>query len=85
MHYVGSGKVIFHATDETWRWRFRVGDVFFARYWVQTIRYLSRSKLLGKDRSAELTVDRREYRRGEPVRVRVRFLDDRQAPPKMTA
>jgi hypothetical protein len=82
MHYVGSGKVIFHATDETWRWRYRVGDVFFARYWIQTIRYLSRSKLLGKDRSAELTVDRREYRRGEPVRVRVRFLDDRQAPPE---
>ncbi len=82
MHYAGSGKVVFHATDETWRWRFRVGDVFFARYWVQTIRYLSRSKLLGKDRSAELTVDRREYRRGEPVRVRVRFLDDRQAPPE---
>ena len=82
MHYVGSGKVVFHATDETWRWRYRVGDVFFARYWIQTIRFLSRSKLLGKDRSAELTVDRREYRRGEPVRMRVRFLDDRQAPPE---
>ncbi|HEV3339176.1 MAG TPA: VWA domain-containing protein [Pirellulales bacterium] len=80
MHYAGSGKVIFHATDETWRWRFRVGDVYFARYWVQTIRYLSRSKLLGKDRSAELTTDRREYRRGENVQLRVRFLDDRQAP-----
>ena len=80
MQYVGSGKVVFHATDETWRWRFRVGDVFFARYWVQTIRFLSRSRLLGKDHSAELTVDRREYRRGEPVRMRVRFLDDRQAP-----
>ncbi|HQU47409.1 MAG TPA: VWA domain-containing protein, partial [Pirellulales bacterium] len=80
MHYVGSGKVVFHATDETWRWRFRVGDVYFARYWVQTIRFLSRSKLLGKDRSAELTADRREYRRGENVRLRVRFFDDRQAP-----
>ena len=80
MHYAGSGKVIFHATDETWRWRFRVGDVYFARYWVQTIRYLSRTKLLGKDRSAELTTDRREYRRGENARLRVRFFDDRQAP-----
>ncbi|HWB08068.1 MAG TPA: VWA domain-containing protein [Pirellulales bacterium] len=80
MHYAGAGKVIFHATDETWRWRFRVGDVYFARYWVQTIRYLSRSKLLGKDRSAELTSDRREYRRGENVLLRVRFFDDRQAP-----
>ena len=80
MQYVGAGKVLFHATDETWRWRYRVGDVFFARYWVQTIRYLSRSKLLGKDRSAELTADRREYRRGETVRLRVRFVDERQAP-----
>lgn len=80
MQYVGAGKVLFHATDDTWRWRFRVGDVFFARYWVQAVRYLSRSKLLGKDHSVELTADRREYRRGEPVLLRVRFIDERQAP-----
>jgi hypothetical protein len=80
LQYVGAGKVLFHATDETWRWRYRVGDVFFARYWVQTLRYLSRSKLLGKDRSAELAADRREYRRGESARLWVRFLDDRKAP-----
>jgi hypothetical protein len=80
LQYVGAGKVLFHATDDTWRWRFRVGDVFFSRYWVQTIRYLSRSKLLGKDRSAELTTDRRQYRRGEPVRIRTRFTDERVAP-----
>ncbi len=80
MQYVGAGKTWFHSTDETWRWRFRIGDVFLARYWVQTIRYLSRSKLLGKDRSAELTTDRREYQRGEVVRLRVRFLDERAAP-----
>ena len=80
MQYVGAGKVLFHATDDTWRWRFRVGDVFFARYWVQAVRYLSRSKLLGKDHAVELTADRREYRRGEPVRLRVRFIDERQAP-----
>lgn len=78
--YVGPGKVVFHATDETWRWRFQVGDVYFARYWVQTIRYLSRLKLLGGEQGAELTVDRREYRRGETVRFRVRFADERQAP-----
>lgn len=80
LQYVGAGKVLFHASDETWRWRFRVGDIYFARYWVQTLRYLSRSKLLGKDRLAELTVDRREYQRGESARLRVRFLDDRRAP-----
>ena len=72
--------MLFHATDETWCWRFRVGDVFFARYWVQTLRYLSRAKLLGKDRWAELSVDRRQYRRGESAQFRVRFVDERRAP-----
>jgi len=80
LQYVGAGKVLFHSVDSTWRWRYRVGDVFLARYWIQSIRYLSRAKLLGKDRAAELTADRREYRRGEPVKLRVRFSDDRQAP-----
>jgi hypothetical protein len=80
--YVGAGKVLFHATDDTWRWRYRVGDVLFARYWVQAVRYLSRSKLLGKDQAVELSADRREYRRGEPVQLRVRFIDERQAPPQ---
>ena len=80
MHYVGAGKVVFHCTDETWRWRRRVGDVYFARYWVQTLRDLSRSALLDKDRKAELSVDREEYRRGDAVRLRVRFFDDRLAP-----
>ena len=80
MHYVGAGKVLFQATDETWRWRWRVGDVFFARYWVQTIRFLSRAKLAEGDLSAELTADRREYQRGETARLRVRFADERLSP-----
>ncbi len=80
MQYVGAGKVLFHATDETWRWRRRDGDVYFARYWIQTIRYLSRGKLADGQHSAELTTDRREYHPGDPVRLRVRFADEALAP-----
>ena len=80
LHYVGSGKVVFHATDETWRWRYRVGDVFFARYWLQTIRYLGRSKLVGKDRGAEVSTDRTTYGPGDQPLVRIKFFDDRLAP-----
>ena len=80
MQYVGAGKVLFHGTDETWRWRYRVGDVFYARYWVQTIRYLCRSKLSDSGTGADLVTDRREYQRGEPVTLRVRFDDPRRAP-----
>jgi hypothetical protein len=77
--YVGAGKVLFQAIDSTWRWRVGVGDVYFARYWVQAIRYLARGKL-DAGRGAELSTDRREYRQGETVAVRARFLDSRLAP-----
>lgn len=80
LQFHGAGKVVFHATDETYRWRFRAGDVYFARYWIQTIRYLSRSKLLGEAEGVELTVDREEYQQGEAIHLRARFLDDRAAP-----
>lgn len=80
MQRFGAGKVLFHATDELWRWRFRVGDLYYGRYWVQAIRSLSRSKLLGRDRAAELTTDRLVYQRGETVHLRVRFLDERLVP-----
>jgi hypothetical protein len=76
----GNGKVIFHATDELWRWRFRTGDTYYGRYWVQAVRFLARSKLLGKDATAELTVDRKVYRTGETVTLRVRFIDEKLAP-----
>ena len=81
MQFIGAGKVIFHGFDESYRWsRFRGSDRYYQRYWLQTIRFLSRSKLLGQTRGAELTTDRDEYRRGDTVRLRVRFFDDRLAP-----
>ena len=81
MQFVGAGKVIFHAADETYRWaRHPGGEGYYARYWIQTLRYLSRAKLLEGGRLAELTADRSEYRRGEVVRLRARFFDDRLAP-----
>ncbi len=79
INYVPPGKVLWHATDETYRWRYRLGDVIFARYWIQAIRYLSRSKLLGK-KSVELAADKVEYERGSPVNLRARFFDERLAP-----
>lgn len=77
--FIGSGKSMFHAVDDTWRWRFRVGDKYFGRFWIQTIRFLARSKLLGQ-RQAELTTDRRRYQRNQPIQIRVRFPNPALAP-----
>jgi hypothetical protein len=80
LQFVGAGKVLYQAFDSSYRWRYRSGDEYFSKYWIQSIRFLSRSKVLGRDRSAELTSDREEYEQGEPVLLRLRFLDDRKAP-----
>lgn len=81
MQFAGAGKVVFHATDETYRWARHQGDRrYYGRYWLQLIRYLSRSKLLSAGEAAEVYTDQRSYQPGEAVRVQVEFRDDRQAP-----
>jgi hypothetical protein len=82
MQYVGAGKVLFHATDDTWMWRYRVGDVFFARYWVQAVRYLSRSAAR-QDSAVEL--GRTGASIVAAITARVRFRRRAPAPPTTVA
>lgn len=77
--YFGAGRVLYQAIDATWRWRADAGQRYFARYWVQTIRFLAHGKL-GKGRGVQLTTDRGEYRRGEVAQLRARFRDGQLAP-----
>jgi uncharacterized membrane protein len=81
MQYAGAGRVVMQATDESYLWsRFQGTDVYYERYWMQLIRYLSRARLLGTSRGVELTSDRSQYYRGESIPLHLRFLDDRMAP-----
>lgn len=82
MHRVGAGKVLYHTTDELWRWRRLVGDLYYGRYWIQMLRALCRSKLLGKSREAELESDRRRYAGDQTVRLSLRFFDEKRMPPE---
>ncbi len=76
----GAGQVVYHATDELWRWRERVEDRYYGRYWLQLMRYLSRSRLRVEGQTIELTTDRSGYQPGESVEVRVRFFDQSLIP-----
>lgn len=72
-HFVGAGRCMFFGFDESWRWRWRDQEARFNHFWMQTIRHLARSH----QGRVELRLDRQTpYRRGEPIRVRVRFPDD---------
>lgn len=76
----GNGKVLFHGIDELWRWRFRTGDTYYGRYWVQALRYLAHGRTAAAEGSAELVADRKAYQSGDSVTLRVRFLNDRLVP-----
>lgn len=79
-HFVGAGRCMFFGFDETWRWRFREDEIRFNQFWIQTIRYLSRSRVSRTD----LRLDRQTpYRQGEPIKVTVRFPDNMPLPGQM--
>jgi hypothetical protein len=78
--FVGSGRSMFFGFNETWRWGFREDQGRYNQFWIQTVRYLSRNRL-GK---VDLRLDRQTpYRRGEPIKVTVRFPDDQRPPPNV--
>jgi hypothetical protein len=68
---VGAGEVLMHATDETWRWRRRSDDRYFARYWGQAVRRLARGKVSRAEGS--LASVRTEYPLGADVTLRARL------------
>lgn len=64
--YVGRGRVLFHATDETWRWR-KVTDMsWWRQFWVELLRCMARGRL-ETAAGMVLTTDRSTYLPGEPV------------------
>ncbi len=75
--FVGAGRSLFFGFDETWRWRFRDGEPQFANFWIQTMRYLARTRPMRTD----LRLDRQTpYRLGEPIKITVRFPDSTPIP-----
>jgi hypothetical protein len=80
LHATWPGKTLFHGFDGSYRWQTVAGGRSYARYWLQTVRFLAHTKLLGQDRRAELTTDRRQYRRGAAVEVQLRFFAEQDAP-----
>jgi hypothetical protein len=81
LHYFGAGRVLFHATDESYRWsRYEGSDEYYARYWTQMIRMISRAKLLIDRSPAEISIDRANYEEGDEIAVRVHFWQPGVAP-----
>lgn len=81
----GSGQSLYVATDETWRWRYGRGELYFEQFWIQLVRMLGRSRVqaAGSDR-AQLTVSARRVGVGQTVVIELSTRDaalmERQLP-----
>ncbi|MFN0125477.1 MAG: hypothetical protein ACKV19_02195 [Verrucomicrobiales bacterium] len=75
-HRYGTGKAMFVGTEDLWRMRLEVGDRFHARFWGQTIQFLTLSRLLGQNKQITLETDRGSYSTGEQVRIFANVLTE---------
>ncbi|HEX4053735.1 MAG TPA: glutamine amidotransferase [Tepidisphaeraceae bacterium] len=69
----GTGRTIFSAIDDSWRWRFYTGESVFNTYWVQQLRYLARGRKIGQ-RKMTFTADRDVYELGKQVTIQLQPL-----------
>ena len=72
---VGEGTTLLSLLDSTWRWRFRLGDTYFYRYWGQVLRTMTPHELPGDNRLVKLTADRESYLPEERVVLRARAAE----------
>jgi hypothetical protein len=69
----GLGQVMFVGTDNTWRWRKNVGDLYYTTLWGQISQRVSIQRLLGGSKRTQLTTDRQNYLSGDRVSVYARL------------
>lgn len=80
----GSGRVVYVATDEVWRYRYGRGEPLFERFYLPLVRMQARGRLARTGAEAALSVSPRPALVERPARVEVRLLDqslvDRRLP-----
>ncbi|MEQ9096452.1 MAG: hypothetical protein RIE32_09340 [Phycisphaerales bacterium] len=80
----GSGRVVYVATDEIWRYRYGRGEPLFERFYLPLVRMQARGRLARTGAEAALSVSPRPALVERPARVEVRLLDqslvDRRLP-----
>jgi hypothetical protein len=71
----GAGKVLFSGFDESWRWRYEVGDLYHQRYWNQVVRQIMEPPFTVRDSRVSLNVGKLVYGPDESVDIRARLRD----------
>ena len=76
----GQGRVLYLATDETWRWRYGVADLYHQRFWNQISGWGMRSPFVVSGTYVSLDAGKRVYSPDESVVVRAKVLNESSQP-----
>lgn len=69
---VGAGAVLYLASDDLWRWRYQVADLYHQRLWMQIAAWIAAPPFQAEDRTLSIGTDRMRYTPGEQSEIRVR-------------
>lgn len=72
----GAGQALYVGTDETWRWRFGRGDLYFEQFWMQLIRLLGRARLEQGAGRATLEISSRRLEQDQTALVSLHIRDE---------
>lgn len=69
----GAGAVLYLSTDELWRWRYQVADLYHQRLWMQIAAWIAAPPFQIETPRLSLGSDRLRYRVGDQAEIRVRL------------
>ncbi len=76
----GAGKVLFMATDETWRWRYKVADLVHRRFWTQLARWIMRVPMAVQSEFISLDTDGVHHDANKSIEIRAQLRADNLQP-----
>jgi uncharacterized membrane protein len=71
----GQGRVVYLASDETWRWRYNVADLYHQRFWNQLAQWTMQTPFAVENDYVALDSGDRTVEVGQAVAVRARIRD----------
>ncbi len=74
---LGAGAVLYLASDELWRWRYQVADLYHQRLWMQLSSWIAAPPFQAEDKKLSLGTDHLRYASGEQAEIRVRLRNER--------
>jgi hypothetical protein len=82
IHRYGAGRVLWMGTEESWRWRDRLGERVHQTFWLQVMRWGLAGRLRGKDPRLQVGLDRYLLTPGESAELKVRASRKSAEPPR---